>query len=65
MSMTTTDEREKMMSRLAAIGNEMARLEAAAPTARETEIQQQHPRMPRERVLRLVAAELVDGNCDW
>ena len=49
------------MNRLAAIASKMARLEAGAPTAREIEIQRQHPRMPRERVLRLAAAELVDG----
>ena len=59
--MTSTTERERMMNRLAAIASKMARLEAGPPTAREIEIQQQHPRMPRERVLRLAAAELVDG----
>ena len=57
--MTTTNEREEMMATLVRIGTEMARLEAAAPTAREIEIQRQHPRMPRERVLRIVASENV------
>jgi hypothetical protein len=58
---TTTDEREKMMARLKRIANEMTRLEGAAPTAREMEIWQQYPRMPRERALRTVAAEIVDA----
>jgi len=61
LSMATTNEREKMIGRLARIANEMARLETAAPTAREQEVQQQYPRMPRERVLRIVAVEIVDG----
>ncbi len=59
--MTTTSEREQEMARLASIAREMDRLEAGAPTAREIEIQQQYPRMPRERVLRLLDAELVGG----
>ena len=63
--MATTGDREKQMSRLARIADEMGRLEDAAPTAREIEIQQEHPRMPRERVLRLVAAALVDSNPEW
>ena len=59
--MTATNEREEMMAALVRIRTEMARLEAAAPTAREIEIQRQYPRMPRERVLRVVAAENVKG----
>jgi hypothetical protein len=55
----TTAARETLMRRLARIAQEIARLEAGAPTAREIEIQRQYPRMPRERTLRLVAAELV------
>lgn len=57
----TTDEREKTMAWLKRIATEMERLEAAAPTAREIEIRQRYPRMPRERVLRTVAAENVEA----
>jgi hypothetical protein len=59
--MESTDEREKTMARLKAIATEMDRLEAAAPTPRETQIRQEHPKLPRERILRTVAAELVDA----
>jgi hypothetical protein len=59
--METTTEREATMAWLAAIAGEMERLEAAEPTAREIEIRVQHPRWDRERILRMVARELVDG----
>ena len=62
--MLTTEEREKLMARLKEIATERDRLEAAAPTAREVEIERQYPRMPRERILRIVAAELVDTHGD-
>lgn len=57
----TTTERAATMAWLAAIAREMERLEAGEPTAREIEIQAQHPRWDRERILRMVARELVDG----
>jgi hypothetical protein len=59
--MITTDEREKLMARLKDIATEMARLEAAAPTLREAQILVEHPKLPRERILRMVAAEFVDA----
>jgi hypothetical protein len=62
--MLTTEEREKLIARLKEIATEMNRLEADAPTAREVEIERRHPRMPRERILRMVAAELVDTHGD-
>jgi len=58
--MESTTERERTMARLKRIANEMERLEAAEPTARENEIAGQYPRMPRERILRMVAAEIAD-----
>lgn len=58
--MTTTDEREQAMTLLRRIAELMPRLESAEPTAREREISAQYPRMPRERVLRIVAKEMAE-----
>jgi hypothetical protein len=49
------------MIRLRDIAGQMSRLESSDPTTRELELRAQYPRIPRERVLRLVAAELVDA----
>lgn len=56
-NLMSTSERESEMLKLKAISERFNALMAELPTAREMEISQQYPRMPRERVVRMVAAE--------
>lgn len=55
----STEDRERQMTRLAKIAAEMRRLHDASPSTREKELRAKFPNTPRERILRMIAAERV------
>jgi len=53
-----------MMERVARASGMWAELMEGEETAREKELAEQYPKMPRERVLRIVAREMVEEEQD-
>jgi len=58
--MSNTEEREQMMARVKLAGEIWVELLDGTATAREKELRGQYPKMPRERVLRIVAREMSE-----
>jgi hypothetical protein len=54
-----TTEREKIMEQVKRAGALWVELMEGKATEREIEIRGQYPKMPRERVLRIVAQEMA------
>lgn len=55
----TTEQHEKMMNELAAATILHEWLMSGNPSERECELQTKYPKMPRERVIRLVVQEAL------
>lgn len=60
LNMSNTEEREQMMDRVKLAGEIWEELLEGEATAREKELAGQYPKMPRERVLRMVAREMSE-----